>query len=70
MTDRIQFREDEDVIAFVESQGINPNMLARELFEAEVRRMRAAFRYRKIREMNIRLPRSGAEMIREERESH
>lgn len=70
MTDRIQFREDEDVIAFVESQGINPNMLARELFEAEVRRMRAEFRYRKIREMNIRLPRSGAEIIREERESH
>lgn len=70
MTDRVQFREDEEVVQFVESRGINPNDLAKRLFEAEVRRMRAEARLQEIRRRGIRLPRPAAEMVRDERESH
>lgn len=64
----MQFREDEDVVAFVQEQGLNPNELARRLFEAEVRRMRARDRMDRLRERDIRLPRRAAEAIREDRE--
>lgn len=67
---KVQFREDEEVLAYLEDHGINPNELARELLEAEVRRMRAADRARRISARNIRLPRPAADMVREDREAH
>lgn len=65
---RVQFREDDDVIAFVEDQGINPNDLARRLFEAEVRQMRSKERMRRLQDRGIELPRPSAEAVREDRE--
>jgi predicted nucleic acid-binding protein len=38
---QVQFREDDEAVEFVKEQGLNPNDLARRLFEEEVRRMRA-----------------------------
>lgn len=38
---RVQFREDPDVVAFVEARGLNPNEVAKLAFEAEVRRIKA-----------------------------
>lgn len=70
MTSKVQFREDEEVLAFLESKGVNPNELARDLLEAEVRRMRAADRMERLRARRVRLPRPAAEIVREDRESH
>lgn len=67
MADRVQFREDEDVLAYVEAQGLNPNELARRLFEAEVRRMRVAEKFARLRAANIRLDTPAAELIRQAR---
>lgn len=69
MTDRVQFREDEEVISYVESMGANPNELARRLFQEEVRRLKAEEKLRRIRAANIKLPRPAAEMIREDRDA-
>lgn len=69
MTDRVQFREDEDVIAFVESLGLNANDVAREAFEREVRRLKAEAKVKKLRSFNIRLGgESAAKLVREERD--
>lgn len=68
MTGRVQFREDEETIAFVEDLGLNPNELARELFEKEVRRLRAERRHERLEEAEISLPRSAADLVREDRE--
>lgn len=68
MASKVQFREDEELLAFLESKGINPNELARDLLEAEVRRMRAADRMERLRARRVRLPRPGAKMVREDRE--
>lgn len=70
MTSKVQFREDEEVLAFLESKGVNPNELARDLLEAEVQRMRAADRMERLRARRVRLPRPAAEIVREDRESH
>lgn len=70
MTDRVQFREDEGTLAFVRDLGLNPNQVAREAFEAEVRRLRAQHRHEKLQAAGIELPRPAAEMIREDRENH
>lgn len=69
MTDRVQFREDENVIAFVESLGLNANDVAREAFEREVRRLKAEAKVKKLRSFNIRLGgESAAKLVREERD--
>lgn len=36
----VQFREDDDLLAFLRASGHNPNQLARELLEAHARKMR------------------------------
>jgi hypothetical protein len=69
VADKVQFREDADVLAFVESQGVNPNELARELFEAEVRRMKAKRRREKLNARPIRLGFDPVAAIREDRDS-
>lgn len=68
MTGRVQFREDESKIAFVRELGVNPNELARELFEKEVRRLRAKERHDELTQAAIHLPRPAAEIVREDRD--
>lgn len=68
MTGRVQFREDEETLAFVEELGVNPNRLARRLFQQEVRRLRAEERHERLSEIGIRLPQSAAELVREDRD--
>jgi hypothetical protein len=67
VADKVQFREDEDVLRYLASRGVNPNELARELLEAEVRRMRARDGWVRVRSMNVRLTRTTAEDVREDR---
>lgn len=38
---RVQFREDDEVVSYVERHGENPNDVAKRAFEQEVRRMKA-----------------------------
>lgn len=71
MTDRVQFREDEDVIAFVESLGLNPNEVAREAWAAQVRKLRTRAKHEKLRKLSIKLPPGeAARLVREDRDSH
>lgn len=70
VADRVQFREDEETLAFVASLGLNPNELAREAFVKEVRRLRAEAKARKLRSYGIRFGGvSAAQDIREMRDS-
>jgi hypothetical protein len=71
VTDRVQFREDEDVLAYVASLGLNPNEVARRAFEREVRRLRADEKVKKLRAFKIRLaPGEAVRLVREDRDSH
>lgn len=71
VTGRVQFREDEGIIAFVEKLGLNPNEVAREAFEREVRRLKAEEKVKKLRSYTIRLaPGEAARLVREDRDSH
>ena len=36
----MQVREEDDVLAFLRGQGLNPNALSRQLLEAHVRKLR------------------------------
>lgn len=67
---KIQFREDPELIAFVASRGLNPNEVARQAFEQEVRRMKGEDWLSRLREMQKTWkpwPATGAEMARESR---
>lgn len=69
MTGRVQFRESQDTLDYLRARGVNPNDLARELFEAEVRRMRAEERHARLQQMQVHMPPGGgAAMVREDRE--
>lgn len=68
MTDRVHFREDADLLAYVEGLGMNPNDFAKRLFEEEVCRLRAQERFRRIQQAWVRLPRRASAMVREERD--
>ena len=69
MTGRVQFRESEADLAYVKARGLNPNDLARDLFQAEVRRMRAEERHARLEGMRVDMPPGGgAGMVREDRE--
>lgn len=71
VTGRVQFREDEEVIAFIEKLGLNANEVAREAFEREVRRLKAEEKVKKLRSYKIRLaPGEAARLVREDRDSH
>jgi hypothetical protein len=70
VTDRVQFRETEDVLAYVQGLGLNPNEVARAAFEAEVRRLRAKEKFDKLRSRKVRLaPGEAARLVREDRDS-
>jgi hypothetical protein len=69
VTGRVQFRESQETLDYLRARGLNPNDLARDLFEAEVRRMRADDRHAKLQTMQARMPPGGgAAMVREDRE--
>ena len=50
---RVQFREDDDVVRYVEGLGENPNEVARRAFEQEVPRMKAREARARLRKMRI-----------------
>lgn len=65
---RVQFREDDEVVDYVEGRGVNPNELAKRAFEQEVRRMKAKEARERLRKLN--LPRvHGAREIRRLRDA-
>lgn len=65
---KIQFREDEELLAYVQSKGLNPNEVAREAFEAEVRRMKADDKYDRLAKLGLRFSKDPTESVREDRE--
>lgn len=66
---RVQFREDAEVVAYVEQAGLNPNEVAKRAFEAEVRRMKAREARAKLKALNLPATDSAAE-IRRLRDEH
>jgi hypothetical protein len=71
MTSRVQFREDEDVVEYVASIGLNPNEVAREAFEREVRRLKAEQKVKKLRTFKVKLaPGEAAKLARQARDEH
>lgn len=68
MTDRVQFRTSQEVLSYLRGRGVNPNDLARDLFDAEVRRLRAEDRLARLRSLGVTLPRGAGELVREDRE--
>lgn len=66
----VQFREDEDTIAFVVSRGLKPSELARRGFEKEVRALRAAEHARELKALRVDLPENySARAVRRARDS-
>lgn len=65
---RVQFREDDEVVAYVESSGLNPNDVAKKAFEDEVRRMKAREARAKLRKRALP-PIDGAAEIRRLRDA-
>lgn len=61
---RVQFREDADVVAYVEAEGLNPNEVAKRAFEAEVRRMKAKKAREALRKLKLPAFDSAAEIRR------
>ena len=69
MTGRVQFRADRETLDYLRAKGANPNEVAKALFEAEVRRMRAEDRHARLQGMRAQMPPGGgAAMVREDRE--
>ncbi|MEA3199789.1 MAG: hypothetical protein QOE90_1217 [Thermoplasmata archaeon] len=64
---RVQFREDDDVVAYVASAGLNPNEVAKRAFEDEVRRLKARQARAKLRKLNAPAI-DGAAAVREIRD--
>jgi len=57
----IQFREEREVVAFVEGKGLKASALAKEAFEREVRRLRAEEHAHQLEAFNVKLPKGLAE---------
>lgn len=66
----IQFREDKTLVDKVRRRRLNPNQVAREAFEARVRRLEGEDQMKRLARFKVRLPKSAAELIREDRDSH
>jgi hypothetical protein len=65
----VQFREDDEVLDFLRSQGINPNALGRELLNARARRLRAEKRLAELQPLRRDLG-DVVGAVREAREEH
>lgn len=68
MSDKVQFREDPDLLRYLTSRGLSPNEVAKRAFEAEVRRMRAAEWGDRLRATRVRLGGEGSALVREDRD--
>lgn len=66
----VQFREEPEVVAFVEGLGLKAGQLAKEAFEREVRRLRAEQHVLDLEALRVKLPKSFAEKaVRESRDA-
>ena len=65
---RVQFREDDELVAYVAANGLNPNDVAKRAFQDEVRRMKAREARAKLRKLNLP-PIDGAAEIRRIRDA-
>lgn len=68
MQEKIQFREDQETLRFLEARGLNPNEVARQAFEAEVRRMKVDDKFDRLAKRKIKFTRDPTESIREDRD--
>ncbi len=67
-SDIVQFREDDEALAYLRARGVNPNEFGREAFEATLRRLRAEERMAKLGKVGAKLPRPIQDLIREDRD--
>lgn len=66
---RIQFREDDALVAWVAAQGLNPNDFAKQAFENEARRLRVKLKFERLKGFKVDLPPGEAtRWIREDRD--
>lgn len=66
----VQFRMRKEIVDKVRRWRLNPNRLAREAFEGRVRELEAREQLKRLARFKVRLPKSAAELVREDRESH
>lgn len=66
----VQFRVPEEEGRWLREHGENPNAFAKQAFERWLRRKRAEESFEALRGHRVRLPKSPADIMREERESH
>lgn len=79
-TEVVQFRQLVEDVAFLKARGVNPNDFGREAFERALRQLRANENAKELNLLKDRIrkrlngrpafEKSGAEMIREDRDSH
>lgn len=68
--EKVQFREDPATLQWVIDRGLNPNELARQAFEAEVKRMKGDDWLARLRELQKHMkPVSTEDIVRAVRES-
>lgn len=66
---KVQFRVSDEAVEYLAKAGLNPNEVAREAFEREVRTRRAATRLGRLRALGITFDgRDAAALIREDRD--
>lgn len=68
MTDRVQFREEDEVLQFFQREGLNPNEVARELLRQEYRRRKAEKWLAAVRAAKVNLNGAAAALVREDRD--
>lgn len=76
----VQFRAEEEAREYLQKQGINPNEFGREAFERALRELRAEQNMAEVNRMRERIkarlrgrrlfPKTAAQMVREDRDSH
>jgi hypothetical protein len=65
----VQFREDEESLAFLRERDINPNEFAREAFRSTLRRLQAEEVTDRLANVQADLPRPVEDLVREDRDS-
>lgn len=65
----VSFREDEEALRFIREQGLNPSEVAKEAFEAYIKRLQRRQALDWIREHQIEGPGDAAQEIRELRDT-
>lgn len=68
MAGKIRFQADDEDTAFLKRLGKDPNEVGKRAFRRAVRRLEAQERHERVTEAGLKLPHSGAEMVREDRD--